>query len=199
MLSGGYDSVAAFELVLRTRRALGLFADYGQPYVKQEHRAVQAVARHYAAHPNYLGVRVVRLSLDTCNRPVAEYVPLRNLALAAVAANVAQAIGAEEVASGSKTVALRPEDPYSFRDSSVGFFDLLQRAVDFASEPALVTPRFVMPVAGMTKAEVLRIVADAGLDPGALWSCYRNGPQPCGECYHCADVRKALDAAGFSG
>jgi len=194
MLSGGYDSVAALEMTLRDRRAACIFVDYGQPYRLQEKRAVDIVAEHYADHPHFLGVRILRLDMLTSDVPVPEYVPLRNLVIASAAANVAQSIGACEVVTGSKTDILRPGDPYSFRDSCVQFYRMLEKVVFFATESGMTALRFEMPIAGWDKVQVLKLLTNAGFDLASLWSCYRDSIEPCGTCHHCIELAHAREA-----
>src|SRR4051812_41670275 len=137
LLSGGYDSVAVLSMMLRQHFVLALFIDCGQPYAAQERRAVRAVAEHYRRHPKFIGLQEETVRLRQSDTPVPEYVPFRNLVLTAIAANMAQALGAEVIATGSKTVDIRPDDAYSFRDSSRRFTQLLEDLLLYATEPSL--------------------------------------------------------------
>jgi 7-cyano-7-deazaguanine synthase in queuosine biosynthesis len=52
------------------------------------------------------------------------YTPLRNLVIGAAAASLAEAIGASVIVTGSKTLNIDRNNPWSFSDSTLGFYTL---------------------------------------------------------------------------
>ncbi len=224
-LSGGFDSVAAcIKLLEQGHEVKGLFFDLGQEYLKQELSATVYASDFFIdKYPNWLGIEFAKapmeLSRAADGSPTA-YIPVRNFVFAAHSANIALAGGFEAVAVGSKTIAVRPEDPYSFADCSIDFYNKVESLVDFCSEGGD-SVKFIMPLvtwksyktyhvwesvtmpdsgyqpSPLSKGEVMQIIIGAGMDLSKLWSCYEDGDQPCGKCYHCIEVKKAFDTIDF--
>jgi 7-cyano-7-deazaguanine synthase len=191
-LSGGLDSVAALAVLLDRHPPESvdtLFIDYGQPYAAQEFDAACYAAEHF-------GVELLRRDMPlevVSNTDVPEYIPMRNLALLALAVNLALARGCSAIAVGSKSAEHRPDDPYSFRDSTKQFFASMQVALDKAVEPGHEAPYILMPVVGWSKVEVIDFLVSRDVDINKLWSCYAAGSAPCGICHHCIEIQTAVD------
>jgi 7-cyano-7-deazaguanine synthase in queuosine biosynthesis len=102
-------------------------------------------------------------------------------------------IGYDTIAVGNKTLELRPGDPYCFNDCSREFYTELGKLATFASQGSNID--FIMPLIGpngpLTKREVVEYVSAHGFDVRKLWSCYADRVRPCGECYHCAEIKAA--------
>ena len=212
-ISGGYDSIAACIKLLEEGHVVkGLFFDLSQAYLEQERRAVQYASKFLAAHyDNWLGFITapapMRLQLSSDGSP-SEYIPVRNFVLGAHSANIALAESFEAVAVGNKTTELRPDDLYSFKDCSIEFYRRMEDIVGFCSEGDA-TVKFLMPLihweanggtprpVAMTKSQVVTTILKSGMDISKLWSCYRDEDKPCGECYHCSEVKKAFDDTGY--
>lgn len=195
-LSGGYDSVAALLWSLERYKTRALFIDYGQPYLQQEQDALYYVTDHptIQGHPAWRGLDVIRTDLRFGPNPNDPWIPYRNLVIGAVAANWAVAHSAQVVVVGCKSKEYRPEDPVSYMDSTLGFFEGLEELIGDATEPGRkgMAPRFEMPLVGWSKKKVLAYVRDAGLDLRKLWNCYANGDQPCGKCAHCVETQHII-------
>ena len=194
-LSGGYDSIAVAILLQDLgHKIVGLFFDYDQEYAVQEERAAEDVA-------TLLGITLLTVVVDlkqTGQDGPEEYIPLRNLALATLSANVASAEGYEYIAVGNKTTEVRPNDPYSFSDCSIEFYAAVNKAIEVGTEPGQVVPKIVMPLirdgVAMTKKEVVELVHDR-IGEDVAWSCYHptDAGEPCGTCYHCEEIAKCLE------
>jgi 7-cyano-7-deazaguanine synthase in queuosine biosynthesis len=198
-LSGGIDSVGSTLKVAQSGHEFGtVFFNLGQVYFEQEHKAVKYFVNYLETHyaNTYKGHHNCEVFMDTVspdpNTP-SEYIPVRNFVLGAMSVNKALANGFDTVAVGSKTVAVRPGDPYSFSDCSVEFFQKMSDIASFCSENQRV--EFVMPLINHmvpdTKQEVIRYLIEHDVDVTKLWSCY-NGTveQHCGVCYHCEEIQK---------
>ncbi len=220
-LSGGFDSVATcIKLLNEGNEVTGLFFDLGQVYLDQEAKAAKYVDEFLQEnYSNWNGLLTKTASMELQSADdgsPTEYIPVRNLVLSAHSANIAIALGLDAVAVGNKTTTVREDDPYSFSDCSIEFYDKLTDIVSFASENNIEV-EFLMPLvtwvdehnkptkksAGchpipLTKGDVLRIIIDAGLDLTKIWSCYHNTVKPCGECYHCVELKHAMDEIDYN-
>jgi len=216
-LSGGYDSVAAcIKLLEEGHNVAGLFFNLDQPYLKREEAAVDYVHDFFLEkYPNWLGAEMhltpMMLKLTDSGVPT-EYIPVRNFVLAAHSVNIALAKDFEAIAVGSKTIEVRPEDPYSFADCSVDFWQMCEDLTNFCAE-GKTDIKFLMPLVranvvsddfsevvdytSLTKGEVVQIILDSGMDISKLWTCYGNFAKPCGTCYHCKEAKKAFDEINF--
>jgi 7-cyano-7-deazaguanine synthase in queuosine biosynthesis len=204
-LSGGFDSAAATVLALREGHTVhALCALHGQEYDKQELAGATYVAAFlrdkYGERFKKLHVAAVSLmqELPDAKTPRA-YVPIRNLVLGALSANHAQALGAEAVVVGSKTTVMRPDDPYCFFDCSTAFYEQLGQLVTAASQPGQ-SMRFVQALVRdgvpMSKADVVRLLLDEGLNLRGFWNCYGAGLKPCRTCAHCIEMANVVREVG---
>ena len=204
-LSGGFDSVAACVRLLEDENeVMGVFFDLGQPYLKQEAKAVAYASDFFTSkYPNWLGCRTDNVAMElqrAADGSPSEYIPVRNLVLAAHSANIALAEGFNAVAVGSKTVEARPDDDYSFNECSIEFFEKVTDVVSFCSEGGD-SAEFIMPLienrVPLTKGKCVQLILNCGLDLTRLWSCYEAEGQACGKCYHCKELMIAFDEISY--
>lgn len=204
--SGGYDSIAStISMLNKGHTVTGIFFNIGQQYYTQELKAVTYISKIlHNKYANWQGCVEHKLDLElksNDNSPSA-YIPVRNFAFIAVSANYAIAHNMDAIAVGNKTVEIREEDPYSFRDCSVTFYDMVTNIINYCSEPSAKKVNVVMPLVidgnAVSKSDVLEIIHDAGIDLNKLWSCYEDGDVPCGACYHCMEVKTALEESSIS-
>ena len=200
-ISGGADSMYAALLTKETypeAEVHGLMVCYGQaPFQKEFIKAKQFCDREN------IFLKLVEIkNLFSQGTTVGEekadesgiakiYTPLRNLVIGSCAASYAESIGAEMVIVGSK--GLNDDGkPYSFRDSILPFYTLLDGVVKFAAykpitiNPILMKDRNVK----MTKKEVYKGLLDRGYMWDSFWNCFNNGDEPCGNCNNCAEKDK---------
>lgn len=186
--SGGLDSAASFLWTFKEGyEVYPVFYDYGQPYRDAELKAARSLAWWKGVK---LDIRKIDL-LPKSNTAISEYVPYRNLVLTAHSISLAGALGYDAVVVGSKTVRVREDDAYSFRDSSLQFYSDLQALVKNISEPGTTPVQILMPLVGWSKAQVVQYLSDGGINPKTMWTCYSPGPEPCGVCYHCKEFAHA--------
>lgn len=193
-VSGGFDSTAVLSVAKESypdATLEGVFYDYGQPYAEQEYRAARYAASFYGI--NCLHYHRVPLALCAPEGDASsDYFPYRNLVLTALSINHAVGLGCEAVLVGSKSAFVREGDSHSYRDSTAQFYDQLQQTVREATEPSDQPVRIKMPLSGWSKYEVLERLIEDGVWLSELWSCYQAKKLPCGKCYHCEEVKKAL-------
>lgn len=208
--SGGFDSVAStLKLLQEGHEVYGMFFNLGQKYVAQEADAAEFANKYLSnAFPDtwggyYTEKVTMELAAPAEDGTPSAYIPVRNFVFASHSANVAIANGFEAIAVGSKTLEVRPDDPYSFSDCSREFYDKCQDIVNFCSEGDTKI-EFLMPLVieletdpvrltSMSKGDVMQMLIDQGIPLDKLWSCYEDVDKPCGVCYHCIEVKKAFD------
>ena len=205
LLSGGLDSTVCAALAARAHdTVVALTFDYGQRH-RVELAAAAAVARHFGAEQLVVSLDAGRwggsaLTDNGIEVPEpgaagipATYVPARNLIFLSVAMGLAEARDADVVVIGVNALDYsgypdcRPEFVESFRATAAL---ALKRGVE--GRPVAVDA----PLIDLTKADIVRrgIELDAPLH--LSWSCYREGPRPCGACDACHLRAKGFAEAG---
>jgi len=138
--------------------------------------------------PDYVPIS---LGLPTRASEWVSHVPLpqRNLAVLALAMNLAQHLGARRI-----LLALNRDDqkhgPRSRPEFLHAFTNLVETLV-----PCL---QVVAPPHALDKSEVIRAAASSGIDWTRIWSCLLDHPRHCGRCPQCEARRAAFAAAGIA-
>jgi 7-cyano-7-deazaguanine synthase len=203
LLSGGIDSaVLACDLQSQGFTVHGLAFDYGQRHAVELHHAV-AVADRLRA-----GLTVLRLpaglfsggqssQVDGVAVPEGHHesesmratiVPGRNLALLALAAARAEALG-----YGFVGYAAHRGDHAVYPDCRPQFAEHARAAIAASTDGRV---DLVAPYLLMDKAEVVARGARVGAPLAETWSCYAGGMVHCGRCGACTERRGAFVAAG---
>jgi 7-cyano-7-deazaguanine synthase len=204
LISGGLDStVALHDAAFRGAVALGLSFDYG---AKHNARELPCAAWQCAR----LGIphRVVRLDfmndlfrsdLLQSGGPIPDghyqeesmkstVVPFRNGILLAIAAGVAESLGAQAV-----TIAAHGGDHAIYPDCRETFFGPFADAVRAGTYAGIELRR---PFVAARKAGLVRLGHERGVDFRHTWSCYKGGEIHCGRCGTCVERREAFLLAG---
>jgi len=210
LLSGGLDSatVAAWARA-RGFEVIGLSIDYGQ-----RHRCELDAAKALASHLGLADHVVLRVDLAAFggsaltdaaipvprDRPdealAAEipttYVPARNTVFLALALALAEARGATAIGVGVNAI-----DYSGYPDCRPEFLDAFRHLAALATKAGVEghAPEIVAPLVDLTKAEIVAMGVELGLDQGLTTSCYDpdESGRPCGHCDSCR-----LRAAGFA-
>lgn len=210
LLSGGLDSatVAAWARA-RGFEVIGLSIDYGQ-----RHRCELDAAKALASHLGLADHVVLRVDLSAFggsaltdaaipvprDRPDAAlaaeipttYVPARNTVFLALALALAEARGATAIGVGVNAI-----DYSGYPDCRPEFLDAFRHLAALATKAGVEghAPEIVAPLVDLTKAEIVALGVELGLDQGLTTSCYDPDPsgRPCGHCDSCR-----LRAAGFA-
>lgn len=213
LLSGGLDSTT----VLAVARAEGhechcLTVDYGQ-----RHLVELAAARRVAEALGASSHRVVSLDLRALGGsaltsdievpkdrepgggeiPVT-YVPARNTVLLSLLLGLAEVVKARELFIGANAVDYsgypdcRPEFLHAFED--------LARLATRAGVEGGTRFRVRAPLLHLTKAHIIRLGHDLGIDYGLTHSCYDPTPEglACGRCDSCILRRRGFRDAGIA-
>lgn len=203
LLSGGIDSAVALWWAKQRYEVYCLSFDYHlRP--QAEIRATTALAQAAGAK------RLLRVDLPflkeagdmpSCLRlnpalidAPEGYVPARNLVFYSLAAYHAEALGARTLVGGHHGA-----DGRTFPDASREFFGsfeaLAQMGVwSFRKDPL----RVELPLASLAKEGVLRLAQELGAPLALTWSCYGDGPAPCGACSSCRERSAAFVAAALA-
>ncbi len=176
LLSGGIDSAVALGWACGRYRVMALaFDGAGRP--RGEARACAAVARR-------AGVPLLRIPAPFLRPRAGGYVPGRNLIYHAIAIAVARDLGARAVVAGHNRT-----DAGIFRDARPEYFRRLRRLGDGV--------RIVLPLSRLTDAQVIGLGVRRGVPLELTWSCYRDGPAPCGRCGACRGRLESFRRAGM--
>ena len=122
----------------------------------------------------------------------ATYVPARNTVFLSLALAMAETRGAEAIVMGVNAI-----DYSGYPDCRPEYLDAFRTLARLATK-AGVSGRpleILAPLVALTKAEIIRLGLDLGIDYGLTTSCYApdSAGRPCGECDSCR-----LRAAGFA-
>lgn len=124
----------------------------------------------------------------------AGYLPKRNLVYYAIAASVAERAGARWIVGGH----LRT-DFQGYPDASEDYFRRLQDLLDRARVRGRTPPcGIVLPLIEYTKMELILVGREWGVPFAETWSCFADGPAPCGRCFSCVDRRRSWEAVGIA-
>lgn len=223
LLSGGLDSAVA----LAAARAEGfdchaLSFDYGQ-----RHRHELDAAGRVAAQLGAVEHRTVSLDLRTIggsaltadiavpkgNAPgplppagdrrggagdphiPVTYVPARNLVFLSIAAGYAETLGASDLFIGVNAI-----DYSGYPDCRPEFIRSFEQTVNLGTKAGVEGARFNVrtPLIRLSKAEIVRLGRELGVDFALTHSCYDPTPEglACGGCDSCRIRRRGFEEAG---
>lgn len=209
LLSGGLDSATTLAMARRDGlicHALSL--DYGQ-----RHRAELDAAKTVASALGAAEHRVMRLNMgafggsaltdNTIAVPETEgegipvtYVPARNTIMLALALGWAEVIDAEAIYIGVNAL-----DYSGYPDCRPDFVSAFQQLANLATKRAVNgNPIDIRaPLIDLTKAQIVRIGSDLGVDYRNTVSCYQARPdgRACGRCDSCRLRRQGFEQAGL--
>jgi 7-cyano-7-deazaguanine synthase len=124
------------------------------------------------------------------------YVPARNTVLLSLALAWAEAIGARDIFIGVNAL-----DYSGYPDCRPEFIAAFASLANLATKAGVEGKRFSIhaPLLTMSKAEIIRLAMDLGVDLAATTSCYDPGPggKPCRECDSCRIRAQGFSEAGL--
>jgi 7-cyano-7-deazaguanine synthase len=203
LLSGGPDSAVA--TAVAKRDGYGIYCisfDYGQ-IASKEIESAEAIAKKLGAKEHKIldisilneiyGPGVTSLMDKKMKMPEkfesSVIVPFRNGILISIAAGYASAIGADAIYYGA-----HKDDAPFYPDCRPEFVKAISDAIFRGTESKITVKN---PLAGMKKAEIMKLAAELGVPLELTWSCYLNGKLHCGRCESCRNRKNAFRAAGI--
>lgn len=205
LLSGGLDSAT----ILAQAKAAG-FACYSMSFdYGQRHRAELQAAERVARQMGVVEHKVIGLNLNgiggsaltdssiavpeapTEGIPVT-YVPARNTVFLSLALGWAEVLGAQDIFIGVNAV-----DYSGYPDCRPEYIEAFERLANLATREGVEGRGFRIqaPLQNLSKAQIVQIGVQHGVDYGLTVSCYQadDDGRACGKCDSCR-----LRAAGFA-
>jgi 7-cyano-7-deazaguanine synthase len=209
LLSGGLDSITA--LVLARKQGFECHAlsfDYGQ-----RHNAELVAARRIAAHYSLIEHRVMQLGLGSIGgsaltdesidvpQEAAEgipvtYVPARNTVFLALALGWAEVLEAHDIFVGVNAV-----DYSGYPDCRPEYIEAFQAMANLATRAGVegAAIRINAPLIQMSKADIVRMGTELGVDYSMTVSCYAADSEGrgCRSCDACRLRSEGFQSAGI--
>ncbi len=211
LLSGGLDSSTALAWAIRRQGwcCHSIAFDYGQRHrheLAASRRVAEAlgVARHHVIRVDLAAIGGSALTdefdvpKDAENNGIPiTYVPARNLVFLSLAAALAETVAAERLVIGANIV-----DYSGYPDCRPEFLEAFRRAAELGTKRGVEGHPLAIdaPLIRMSKAEIIRLGLDLGLDYALTHSCYDPAPdgRPCGHCDSCRFRRQGFAELGLA-
>ncbi len=212
LVSGGLDSATVLASARRSDfDCHAISFDYGQ-----RHRAELQAAAKVAASLGAIEHRVIPIDLSAFGGsaltdeaiavpetgvvpdeiPVT-YVPARNTVFLSLALAWAEVLGATDLFIGVNAV-----DYSGYPDCRPEFIRAFERLANLATRAGVEGGAFSVhtPLIDLTKAEIIRLGLELGVDYGQTVSCYQadEAGRACGVCDSCRLRRAGFEAAGVA-
>jgi 7-cyano-7-deazaguanine synthase len=215
LLSGGLDSSTTLALARRDGfTCYALSFDYGQRH-RIELEAAARVARSLgvvqhlvipidlrvfggSALTSDLAVPKGRLPNEMTAEIPVTYVPARNTVFLSLALAWAEVLGSSDIFIGVNAL-----DYSGYPDCRPEYIEAYERLANLATKAGVEGHTHIKihtPLIRFSKAEIVRLGSELGLDFSLTHSCYdpdANG-RPCGQCDSCVLRRKGFEEAGIT-
>jgi 7-cyano-7-deazaguanine synthase len=211
LLSGGLDSTTAAAVARRERWELhGLTVRYGQVHsceIEAARRVAHALgfAQHVELDVNLRAFGGSSLTgegdipkdraLDAAGIP-STYVPARNTVFLSLALGWAEVLGAERIVIGINAL-----DYSGYPDCRPEFIAAFEYLASLATKAGVEGRplRVFAPLQDLSKAGIIRLGTELGVDYSLTHSCYDPVPdgRPCGHCDSCVLRAKGFAEAGL--
>ncbi len=206
LLSGGLDSTTVLHWAKLHHDVVAAFSfDYGSNHAAQELACArwQSVALGVPYHelnlaPVFCGMQSSLLSGAEAI-PTGEYaeenmkstvVPFRNGIFLAVAAGMAESMGADAL-----VIAAHSGDHSIYPDCRPEFMEAMGNAIRLGTYAGL---QILAPFIGDDKAAIVAVGTRLGVNFAHTYSCYKGGEHHCGLCATCRERKDAFRLAGIS-
>ncbi len=214
LLSGGLDSSTCLALARRDGfTCYALSFDYGQRH-RVELEAAARVAKSLGAAQHLVvpvDLRVFGASALTSDIAVPKgrardemsrevpvtYVPARNTIFLSLALAWAEVLESSDIFIGVNAL-----DYSGYPDCRPEFIEAYERMANLATKSGVEGRTRIQihtPLIRRSKAEIVKLGGELGLDFRLTHSCYDPGPggRPCGQCDSCVLRRKGFEEAGM--
>lgn len=213
LVSGGLDSATVLAYARREGfECYALTFDYGQRH-RRELEAAGRVARTLGAVRHI----TLRIGLDAFggsaltsalevpkHRPAQEmgsgipatYVPARNTIFLSCALAWSETLEAQDIFIGVNAI-----DYSGYPDCRPEYLEAFERMAQLATKAGVegrARVRIHAPLLRLSKADIVKLGNELGLDFGLTWSCYDPSPdgRPCGACDSCLLRARGFEEAG---
>lgn len=215
LLSGGLDSSTCFAYARREGfECYALSFDYGQRHRVELEAAARVAAALGAAQHQVIQVDLrafggSALTADIAvpkGRNAAEmgrgipvtYVPARNTVFLSFALAWAETLEASDIFLGVNAI-----DYSGYPDCRPEYVEAFEHMANLATRAGVegrTRVKIHTPLIRLTKAEIVKLGREMGLDFGLTWSCYDPDERgrPCGACDSCLLRRKGFEEAGVA-
>jgi 7-cyano-7-deazaguanine synthase len=215
LLSGGLDSATCLGVARRDGfESYALSFDYGQRHICEveaaarvagslgavDHRVAHIDLRMFGGSALTAGIDVPKhKSVDEIDAGIPiTYVPARNTIFLSFAMAWAEVLGASEIFLGVNAV-----DYSGYPDCRPEFIRAFESMANLATKTGVEgTTRLKIhtPLIDLSKADIIRLGLDCGVDYALTHSCYDPGPggRPCGACDSCLLRAKGFAEAGVA-
>jgi 7-cyano-7-deazaguanine synthase len=210
LLSGGLDSSTCLGVARREGYdCYALSIDYGQRhrielesaaqvakfFGAREHRVMKIDLRVFGASALTADIEVPKTGLSE-GIPIT-YVPARNTIFLSLAMAWAEVLECSNIYIGVNAI-----DYSGYPDCRPEFVAAFEQMANLATKAAVEGRTYLRihtPLAKLTKAGIVKLAAEVGLDFSLTHSCYDPDPKgrPCGRCDSCILRRKGFDEAGI--
>jgi 7-cyano-7-deazaguanine synthase len=208
LLSGGLDSTTSLYWALgRGYACEALAVDYGQRHGRELDAASRVAARarvrlheltlalpwldtsslvnRRKALPNVPLSRIGRGSIPST------YVPGRNTVFLALAASLADAIGARAIVIGANAL-----DYSGYPDCRPNYLRAFEKTARLGTTATRL--KIEAPLLRLTKKGIVALARKVGAPVELTWSCYAGGKRPCGTCDSCKLRAKGFAESGLA-
>lgn len=210
LVSGGLDSATTLAVARQSGfECYALSVDYGQRH-RIELEAAQRVAAMLGAREH----KIIRLDLTTFGGSAltdagisvptspstgipSTYVPARNTIMLSLALAWSEVLGSSDIFIGANAV-----DYSGYPDCRPEYLRAYEAMANLATKAGVEGVRLQLhaPLVHLSKAEIIRRGADAGVDFSKTISCYQPSSTglACGLCDSCRIRRKGFEQAGIA-
>lgn len=210
LLSGGIDS--ATTLAVAKQRGFEIYAlsfDYSQRH-KIELQAAKETAKQLGTHEHRVftldlrqfggsaltdNLQVPKEGLNQSGEIPNTYVPARNMIFLSLAVGYAESLGAADIFIGANEI-----DYSGYPDCRPEFLAAFEKMANLGTRVGIEGSglRIQAPLVSKSKAEIIRIGIELGVDYSRTISCYdpSSDGQACGECDSCRIRRTGFEQAG---
>ncbi len=213
LVSGGLDSATTLAYARREGfECYALSFDYGQRHRRELDAAAHVAralgaARHItlpigldafggSALTSTIGVPKHRSLNEMSSGIPVTYVPARNTVFLACALAWAETLEAEDIFLGVNAI-----DYSGYPDCRPEYLEAFERMAALATKAGVegrARVKIHAPLVLRTKAEIVKLGRELGVDFGLTWSCYDPAPEggPCGACDSCLLRARGFEEAG---
>jgi 7-cyano-7-deazaguanine synthase len=215
LLSGGLDSSTTLALARRDGfDCYALSFDYGQRHRVEldsaarvakslgaaQHLVVRIDLRVFggSALTSDIAVPKGRAPVDMAADIPVTYVPARNTVFLSFALAWAEVLAASDIFIGVNAL-----DYSGYPDCRPEYIEAYERMANLATKAGVegrTHTKIHTPLIQLSKAEIVKLGAELGVDFSLTHSCYDPGPtgRPCGQCDSCVLRRKGFEEAGMA-